>query len=85
MLGAVGFRLDMDGGNDVVQRGIAAVFGREIASLDAGVVTEPEVLAGFQPGVAEAGFESHRWWWASTIGRSESYEMIRRPSGSFSH
>jgi hypothetical protein len=43
------------------------------------------VLAGFQPGVAEAGFESHRWWWASTIGRSESYEMIRRPSGSFSH
>jgi hypothetical protein len=41
---AVGFRLEMDCGDDVMQRGVEAVFGREVGAADARIVTEPKVV-----------------------------------------
>ena len=52
----VAFRLDMDGGDDIVAGGVAAVVRRQVVPAERGVVAEEEPamrLRVVEPGIAE--------------------------------
>ena len=57
LLAAIALGLDMHRADHFVQRGVAAIFGRQVIAAQAGVVAEPGMLAGLQPRVAQSAVQ----------------------------